>query len=64
VEDLIRAVQALPASAPASEAVRAGLPYLDSRAYAALLKGLAKAGLAHRAAELFDDVRCGGLDLV
>jgi pentatricopeptide repeat protein len=58
VEDLIRAVQALPPAAPAGDAVRAGLAYLDSRAYAALLKGLAKAGMAHRAAELFDDVRC------
>lgn len=58
VEDLIRAVQALPQSAPAGDAVRPGLLYLDSRAYAALLKGLAKAGLGHRATELFDEIRC------
>ncbi len=57
VEDLIRAVQALPPAAPAADAVRGGLLYLDSRAFAAVLKGLAKAGLAHRAAELFDEIR-------
>ncbi|KIY91222.1 hypothetical protein MNEG_1587 [Monoraphidium neglectum] len=62
VEELIRGVQALPASAPAGDAVRAGLAYLDSRAFAALLKGLSKAGLGNRAMELFDDVRRVPLD--
>ncbi|KAI8477052.1 MAG: hypothetical protein J3K34DRAFT_169864 [Monoraphidium minutum] len=57
VEDLIRVVQALPPAAPAADAVRPGLLFLDSRAFAALLKGLAKGGLAHRAAELFDEIR-------
>lgn len=61
VEELIRDVQALPAAAPVVDAVRAGLAYVDSRAFAALLKGLAKAGLAHRATELFDEIRWGGV---
>lgn len=40
-----------------TEAVAGGLARLDSRATAALLKELSKAGLPHRAAELFDWLR-------
>lgn len=57
VEDLIKIVQSLPASASAVKAVSPGLAYLDSRAAAALFKGLAKSGLGHRAVELFDYLR-------
>ncbi len=39
------------------DAVQEGLHRLDSRAVAALLKELAKNGLPHRAAELFDWLR-------
>ena len=39
------------------DAVREGLPHLDSRAVAALLKELSKGGLPYRAAELFDWLR-------
>ena len=42
---------------PVMEAVQDGLPFLDSRAVAALLKELSKGGLPHRAAELFDWLR-------
>lgn len=42
-------VQRLKAGQPANEAVREGLNRLDSRAVAALLKELSKAGLPHRA---------------
>ncbi|WIA09188.1 hypothetical protein OEZ85_008599 [Tetradesmus obliquus] len=57
VEDLVKTVQQLPASASAVEAIAAGLAYLDSRAAAALLKALAKAGLGQRAVEIFDYLR-------
>jgi pentatricopeptide repeat domain-containing protein 1 len=54
---LVKTVQQLPASASAVEAIAAGLAYLDSRATAALLKALAKAGLGQRAVEIFDYLR-------
>lgn len=57
VEGLVRAVQRLKPGRPVIEAVSAGLPFLDSRAVAALLKELAKGGLPHHAAELFDYLR-------
>lgn len=57
VEDLIKMVQQLPASASVVEAILPGLSYLDSRAAAALLKGLGKAGLGQRAVEVFDHLR-------
>ncbi len=57
VEDLVRILHALPASASAVQAAGPGLAYLDSRAAAALFKGLAKSGLGHRAVELFDYLR-------
>eukprot|EP00775_Hariotina_reticulata_P007912 gene7912-8108_t len=57
VEDLVKIIQQLPASASAVEAIAAGLGYLDSRAAAALLKGLAKAGVGHRSVEIFDYLR-------
>lgn len=57
VEDLIKMVQQLPASTSVVEAILPGLSYLDSRAAAALLKGLAKAGLGARAVAVFDHLR-------
>lgn len=57
VEDLVRTVQQLPAAASAVDAISPGLAYLDSRAAAALLKGLAKAGMGQRAVEIFDYLR-------
>eukprot|EP00887_Chlorella_sp_A99_P006645 scaffold3.g6645.t1 len=57
VEGLVRAVQRLKLGRPVTEAVAEGLPFLDSRAVAALLKELSKCGLPHRAAELFDWLR-------
>jgi hypothetical protein len=60
VEDLIKMVQQLPATAPVVDAILPSLSYLDSRALAALLKGLAKAGLGQRAVEIFDYLRCVG----
>lgn len=53
-------VQQLPAAAPVVEAILPSLHYLDSRALAALLKGLAKAGLGQRAVDIFDHLRCVG----
>lgn len=50
-------VQQLPPSASVVEAILPGLSYLDSRAAAALLKGLAKAGLGQRAVDIFDYLR-------
>lgn len=60
VEGLIKMVQQLPAAAPVIEAILPSLHYLDSRALAALLKGLAKAGLGQRAVDIFDHLRCAG----
>jgi len=59
VESLSRAVLALKPSQHIMEAARlsAGLQALDSRAVAALLKELAKAGAPQRASELFDYLR-------
>lgn len=57
VEDMIKMVQQLPASASVVEAMLPGLAFLDSRAAAALLKGLAKAGLGQRAVDIFDYLR-------
>ncbi|KAF8072999.1 pentatricopeptide repeat-containing protein [Scenedesmus sp. PABB004] len=57
VEDLIRVVQQTPAGASAVDVVAPGLAYLDSRAVAALLKGLGKSGLGTRAVEIFDFLR-------
>lgn len=57
VDDLIKMVQQLPASASVVEAITPALSYLDSRAAAALLKGLAKAGLGQRAVDIFDYLR-------
>jgi hypothetical protein len=54
---MIKMVQQLPASASAVEAMLPNLSYLDSRAAAALLKGLAKAGLGQRAVDIFDYLR-------
>jgi hypothetical protein len=54
---MIKMVQQLPASASVVEATLPGLNYLDSRAAAALLKGLAKAGLGQRAVDIFDYLR-------
>ncbi len=61
VEDFIQVLHKLPAGASAVSAVGDGLVYLDSRAAAALFKGLAKGGLAHHAIELFDHLRCAAL---
>ena len=59
VESLVRAVMALKPAQPIMQATRlsAGLRTLDSRAVAALLKELSKAGAQHRASELFDYLR-------
>lgn len=57
MEDLVRTVQLLPTNASAVEAIQSGLAYLDSRAAAALLKGLSKAGQGQRAVEIFDYLR-------
>jgi len=56
-------VQQLPPSASVVEAILPGLSYLDSRAAAALLKGLAKAGLGQRAVDVFDYLRCAAAHL-
>ncbi|KAK9795872.1 hypothetical protein WJX73_003023 [Symbiochloris irregularis] len=57
VEDLVALVQKLPGDVPVVPAVSEGLWTLDSRALAALLKELNKAGLTQRAFELFDWLR-------
>lgn len=57
VEDLLRVVRHLSPDASVVSAVERGLEYLDSRALAALLKELAKAGLPGRASELFEWLR-------
>ena len=59
VESLVRGVLSLKPSQPIMDAPRlaSGLHSLDSRAVAALLKELAKAGAQHRASELFDYLR-------
>lgn len=57
VESLVKATQRLKPGQPVMDAVQEGLHRLDSRAVAALLKELAKNGLPHRAAELFDWLR-------
>ncbi|KAK9810087.1 hypothetical protein WJX72_004590 [[Myrmecia] bisecta] len=57
VEDLLRIICSLTPEESAVKAVSRGLYYLDSRALAALLKELAKAGLSNRASELFDWLR-------
>lgn len=59
VESLVRSVLTLKSSQGIMEAPRlaSGLSVLDSRAVAALLKDLAKAGAPHRAWELFDYLR-------
>ena len=58
VESLVRSVLSLKPSQPIMEAtLSSGLHTLDSRAVAALLKELAKAGAQHRATELFDYLR-------
>ncbi|RMZ54002.1 hypothetical protein APUTEX25_002579, partial [Auxenochlorella protothecoides] len=57
VDELVRAVKRLGPKQGVMEGVEAGLACLDSRAVAALLKELAKAGAGHRATELFDALR-------
>ncbi|KAK9807258.1 hypothetical protein WJX73_003948 [Symbiochloris irregularis] len=57
VEDLLHIIRNLPPEESAVQAVSRGLFYLDSRALAALLKELHKAGLSNRASELFDWLR-------
>lgn len=49
-------IRRLPAREPIGATAAACLPGLDSRACAALLKELARTGLAHRAQEFFDHV--------
>lgn len=58
VDEWVAAVQKLPQGASAVAALRPAWQYLDSRAAAALFKGLAKNGMAHHATELFDHLRC------
>lgn len=57
VEDLLRVLRHLSPEASVVTAVERGLEHLDSRALAALLKELAKAGLPGRASELFEWLR-------
>jgi pentatricopeptide repeat protein len=59
VDSLVRGIMSLKASQPILEAPRlsSGLRTLDSRAVAALLKELSKAGQQARATELFDYLR-------
>ncbi len=56
VEDLVWRIRRLPAREPISTVAASALPNLDSRACAALLKELARTGLAHRAQDFFDYV--------
>jgi pentatricopeptide repeat domain-containing protein 1 len=57
VEELVRMVSRLPADAPCIPAVAPSLQYLDSRAFAAFMKDLAKNGHVARAMELFDWIK-------
>ena len=57
VEDLIHIVLTLPPGEPAVPVIAAGLPYLDSSAFAAMLKELNKQGQQHRCNEIFDWLR-------
>lgn len=56
VEELVWRIRRLPAREPIAATAAGCLPGLDSRACAALLKELARTGLAHRAQEFFDHV--------
>lgn len=57
VEELTRMIARLPPDAPAVAAAAPSLQFLDSRAFAALMKDLAKQGHVSRAMELFDWVK-------
>ena len=54
VEELVWRIRRLPAREPIGPTAAGCLAGLDSRACAALLKELARTGLAHRAQEFFD----------
>ncbi|BDA45635.1 probable pentatricopeptide repeat-containing protein At2g31400, chloplastic at N-terminal half [Coccomyxa sp. Obi] len=56
VEELVWRIRRLPAREPIGPTAAGCLAGLDSRACAALLKELARTGLAHRAQEFFDHV--------
>jgi hypothetical protein len=57
VEELVRMVSRLPPDAPCIPVVAPSLQYLDSRAFAAFMKDLAKNGHVARAMELFDWIK-------
>lgn len=56
MEELVWRIRRLPAREPIGPTAAGCLPGMDSRACAALLKELARTGLAHRAQEFFDYV--------
>lgn len=56
-ESMVSIVRSLPAGQAVVPAIVDGLHYMDSRAVAALLKDIAKKGLAQRAVEIFDWLR-------
>ena len=57
VEDLIHIVMTMPPGDPAVPVIAPSLSYLDSSAFAAMLKELNKQGLQHRCNEIFDWLR-------
>lgn len=57
VEELVRIVSRLPPDVPCVPHVAPSLQYLDSRAFAAFMKDLAKNGHVQRAMELFDWIK-------
>ena len=57
VEEVVSLIQGLPQGQHIPEAAYQSLFQFDSRAAALLLKDLSKAGLGHRAVELFDWLR-------
>jgi hypothetical protein len=57
VEELVRMVSRLPPDVPCIPHVAPSLQYLDSRAFAAFMKDLAKNGHVARAMELFDWIK-------